>query len=363
MKILFCIDTMTKGGAERVIANLSNMFIKNGDRVSIVTLLKRDSAYELDKKIIFDTLSIKEGKKNVFSKIYHTIKNIKDMRKYIHNNNFDVVISFLPRASFYTALAMFGLKCKLIISERNDPNSIYKTNFEKFIYKKIYSFADGFVFQTKDAQKFFSKRIQDKSIVIPNPVNDAFYIEKKVLKRKKHIINVGRLTEQKNQELLIYSFSEFSEIYDDYKLYIYGEGPLRKKLEQQIKKLNLNDKVFLPGNVDNIQDKIFDASMFVFSSDYEGMPNALMEALTLGVPCVSTDCPCGGPRELITNNVDGMLVPTNDKKAMVDAMKKIIENDLFETFSSKSKAKMKNYKIEKINFKWEKYVKKIVNGG
>lgn len=360
MKILFCIDTMTKGGAERVISNLANMFVNEGNEVYILTLLKGDSAYQLNDKICIDSLKIKEGKKNVPEKIFSISKNVINMRKYIKRNNFDVIISFLPRASWYSAISTIGLKNKLIISERNDPNSIYRSKFQKKMYRMIYNMADGIVFQTNDAKNFFSKKVQNNSVVISNPVNDIFFDNVKVKKRLKNIVNVGRLSEQKNHKLLIDAFADFSKEYRDYKLIIYGEGPLRKKLETQVNNLGLANKVLLPGIEDNIKDKIYNSSMFVFTSDYEGMPNSLMEAMALGIPCISTDCPCGGPREIIENNVDGILVHVSNKDEITLAMKKIIEENLFDSFSEKSKKKMENYKIDIINKKWKQYIKFIV---
>ena len=165
MKILFCIDNMTKGGAERVIANLSNMFAKKNDDIYILTLLKGDSSYQLDNKIHFDSLQIKEGKKNIFEKIFYTLKNVVDMRRYIKKNNFDIMISFLPRASWYSAIATRGINTKLIISERNDPASIYKSTFQRKMYRLIYNMANGVVFQTNDAKTFFSKKVQRDSVL------------------------------------------------------------------------------------------------------------------------------------------------------------------------------------------------------
>lgn len=363
MKILFCIDSMTKGGAERVISNLANMFVNEANsEVYILTLLKGDSAYQLNDKIHFDSLKIKEGKKNILEKIFSVLKNTKSMRKYIKRNSIDVVISFLPRASWYSAISTIGLKSKLIISERNDPNSIYKSTFQKKMYKMIYNMSDGAVFQTNDAKMFFSKKVQNNSVVISNPVNDTFFDNIKVEKRLKNIVSVGRLSEQKNHKLLIAAFSDFSKEYKDYKLIIYGDGPLRDELENQIKNLKLKNKVILAGIENNIKEKIYNASMFVFTSDYEGMPNALMEAMTLGIPCISTDCPCGGPREIIDDDVDGILVHVNNKDEIVSAMKEIIEENLFDSFSEKAKKKMKNYKIDVINKKWKQYINFIVKG-
>ncbi len=360
MKICFFIDTMTCGGAERVIANLSNYLVKLNYDVTILTLLDRECAYSLDDKVIYKSLKIKEGKKSLYKKVISIFDNVKLLSKYLKDNKPDIVISFLPRASYYSAIACKKNKTKLIISERNDPKAIYNTYLKKVLTKFLYAKANFMVFQTEEAKMFFQKSIRNKSIIIPNPVNDLFLTNIYEGIRKKKIVTVGRLTEQKNQILLINSFDKFVKNHSDFELYIYGEGPLREKLENEIENLSLSNKVFLPGVSNNIMDCIIDASMFVLSSNYEGMPNALMEALALGVPSISTDCPCGGPFELITNNENGILIPINDVENLVLAMNKLAENqNLQEKFSKNSSSKMKNYSVDKINARWLKIIKEI----
>ena len=363
MKILFCIDTMTSGGAERVIANLANYLSKLNHEVTILTLLDRECAYKLDSSVKYHSLKIREGKKKIFDKIKSIFENKKKYLKYLENNKQDIIISFLPRASYYSAMVAKKSKTKLIISERNDPSSIYNSIFKRVWTKFMYKKADGFVFQTKMASEFFNKDIVNRSVIIPNPVNDSFFIDYYKGNRKKIIVSIGRLSSQKNQLLLINAFKKVSDNHSDYKLIIYGEGPLRNELENRIKELNLSDKVFLPGISKNILEDIYDASMFVLPSNYEGMPNALMEALALGIPSISTDCSCGGPRELIINNKDGLLIPVNDKESLIEAMENLINNpDKCLKFSKASNKKMKKYNVEEINKKWLAIINKVLKG-
>lgn len=358
MRILFFIDSINKGGAERVLTNLANNFSLNND-VTILTLLDKNIEYTINDTVTFKCLKIKEGKKNIFQKAYYTLKNLKNVAK-VFRNKYDVVISFLPRSSFYAALGAKITNTKLIISERNDPSSIYTSNLKKIIFSKIYSLADGFVFQTNDAKNFFCDKIQKKSLIIPNPVSEIFYDYKNPIKRKKNIVSIGRLEEQKNQKLLIEAFKEFKKNNSGYKLIIYGDGPLRVKLESLINEFNLENDVLLPGVVSNISEHIYDAAAFVLTSFYEGMPNALMEALTLGVPSISSDCPCGGPKELIDDGENGYLFKNNDKDELLSCLEKIIDKDISEKFSKNSRKKMLSYKPNIINEKCENYVKEIV---
>lgn len=357
MKIMFCLGSMNKGGAERVIANLSNEFCKKYD-ISIVVTSPDEPMYELDKKIKFITLDKYDDKKcNV---LFRNIRRISRLRKIIKNINSDIIVSLLPEPTYRIMVARMFLNKKVIISVRNDPKIEYNTWFKKILVKLLYTNANGFIFQTPDAQSWFSKKIQDKSIVIPNPINEKFICEPYLKERKKEIVTVGRLVEQKNHKLLIDAFYEFCKDYNDYILKIYGEGPLKQELQNQINNLELNKNVILMGETNDVKKEIYKSGIFVLSSDYEGMPNALMEAMALGIPCISTDCPCGGPRYLIEDSVDGFLINVNDKNSLVKSLKYIVENsDKMEKISINSNKKMKKYDLKVIAHIWEEYIKKI----
>jgi glycosyltransferase involved in cell wall biosynthesis len=182
----------------------------------------------------------------------------------------------------------------------------------KYLYKK----ADGFVFQTEDAAKYFEGIIKCDSKIIPNPINPKFIKEPYKGEREKNIVTVGRLESQKNQKMLIEAFGKIESKYPEYSLLIYGDGSKKEELQDLIKEKGLENKVILKGKIDDVENVIDKAKMFVLSSDYEGMPNALMEAMALGLPCISTDCPCGGPRYLMENGKSGLLVPVGNSDAM-----------------------------------------------
>lgn len=357
MKIMFCLGSMTKGGAERVIANLSNDLVNKYD-ISIVVTPPDKPMYELDKRITYYTLDSTKLKKGVFAR---TIHRVIKLRKTIKKYNPDIIVSLLPEPTFRIMIAKIGLHKKAIISVRNDPNVEYNTMTKKILMKLLYSRANGFIFQTNDAKKYFSKKIQKKSAVIPNPINDSFICKPYDKKREKIIVSVGRLTKQKNQKLLIDSFYEVHKKYDDYILKIYGSGELKDDLENQIEKLGLKKSAFLMGEVDDIKEEIYKSCLFVLTSDYEGMPNALLEAMALGIPCISTNCPIGGPKSLINNYDNGILVEVNDKNKIVDAMIKIIRDDKFAKKIGDNANKICNeLNSTIINDKWEKYILKVI---
>ena len=356
MKILFYIGNLRKGGAERVVATLSNKLVEKNEVIIIITTDEKVE-YSLDKSIKLFSLKNFDGNKNPLVKNIIYLKRLKD---YIKEIDPDIILGFLPEPSYRLLILKPFIKSPVIISDRNDPKIEYASLKSRTIMKFLYKRADGFVFQTDEARDYFCKKIQDKSIVIANPVDDRFLKTKYVGYKSTEFINVGRLNEQKNQILLIESFKDVIKKYPNYKLLIYGEGSLKNELSMYIKDNKLNNNVKLCGNVDDIDNILKDKKGFILSSKYEGMPNALMEAMAVGVPCISTDCPCGGPRELIKNNINGLLVKSNDKNELVSAMYKIIENDkMCKKIAMSAKKNMNNYSCDKIVSKWFEFMKEV----
>ena len=269
----------------------------------------------------------------------------------------DIIIAFLPEPSFRLMVAKAFLPVKTIISVRNDPNVEYDNYIKRLLVKVLYTKADGFVFQTPDAREWFPKKIRQKSVIIPNLIDEKFFCEPYTGKREKTVVNVGRLVEQKNQKLLIDAFYEFRKVHSDYRLKIYGDGPLKNELKEQIERLELVGSVKLMGEVFDIKKEIYKAGMFVLTSDYEGMPNALMEAMALGVPCISTDCPIGGPRFLIRSSDYGLLVKTGSENEVKNAMEKIGANHISDCRSFTGHHQFCNLFISsKISGAWRRYI-------
>ena len=194
-----------------------------------------------------------------------------------------------------------------------------------------------------------------------NAINKEFITAEYSGPRNKQIVSSGRLTEQKNHALLIKAFAGITAKYPAYKLVIYGDGPLRKDLELLASNLGIADKVSFPGYTTEIRKKIERSSLFVLSSDFEGMPNALMEAMALGVPCISTDCKGGGARFLIKNGTNGLLTPIGDVEALQTAMEKILSDQFFADNLSHNAHKLcETHSPEKIYAEWENLIKKVV---
>lgn len=348
-KIMFVIGSLGKGGAERVISLLGNEFVSRGYRVKICLLLNSKIEYELNEKIEVCYLNRKR-RFNILNAIYW----IRHLRQEIFSYSPNYVISFVARINIISLIAGSKLNIPIIISERNDPKrdgrSIITKLFTYFCYKK----ASKIVFQTKWAQNCFPRNIRKNSVIIHNPIqiNQKYYEYYPV---KNRIISVGRLSKQKNHKLLIKAFKNIHMDYPDLKLYIYGEGVLRKKLEVLIKSLNLGGKVFLPGSTNDIYKEIRESSTFVLPSDYEGLSNAMMEAMTLKIPIVSTNCP--GALELLVNDKSALIFPRKNRKKLEEALLRIINNPEYSLrLANEAFEKAKNFELEKIIEDWIKLI-------
>lgn len=348
-KIIIITRNMCAGGAERVIAQLSNYLIKKKTDCTIITTDKSEVFYDLDRKIKLIPVG-RKSKNKIFDRIIcYTI-----IRKIVIKERPYVVLTMPEDTGIYAILALVGTGIPVFVSERNNPWKMPDVNITRFLRHLAYPFAKCIIFQTETAKSFFSKNIQKKGIVLPNPVDATRIPEKYTGVRKKIITGVGRLSGQKNFKLLIDAFNIFLQKNADYVLHIYGEGDLRKELEEYIKNLGLENKVALLGRKQNILEIINSSACFVLSSDYEGMPNVLLESMCMGMPVVSTDCPSGGPRSLIKDGYNGFLVPVNDKYKMAEAIEKMSCEEIANKCAANAyllRAKMTDKKIFE---KWEK---------
>lgn len=354
-KIMFYINSINHGGAERVLTTLASQFSEQYTCI-FVTSFKGENEYFLNERI--HRISCYE--KPIKGTLKRNYLLIKKLRKLIKEEKPDVLISFMAEPNFRALMATKGLKTKNIISIRNDPNKEYGSFLFRFLAKRLYKKAEGVVFQTEDAKNWFSKKIQKKSKIIYNQVDERFF-EETFQGERKDIVSVGRLTAQKNQKMLIEAFAGIADQIED-NLIIYGEGNLRAELEELIKQKGLQNRIFQPGTIKDVPNAIKTAKLFVLSSDYEGMPNALMEAMALGIPCISTDCPCGGPRMLIRHQQNGFLVPVGDVKVLQEQMKIVLSMTEMEQHQIGLNAKetAEQFEPKKVFEAWEAYVSQIL---
>ena len=310
-KIVFFIGTLGNGGAERVVSILTRKYITMGLPVEIVLYYDEEPFYDIhpDVKITYIERETKSKK---------LLKNVRWLRRYFIQNA-DVVVSFLAQFNMIALAAAFGTKIPVVVADRNDPRHMPKQGPVRIARNWLYRLADTVVVQTQHNKDYFSKSLQKKCQIIYNPVDIQ---EQKGLAlrtdKKRRIVSAARLMKQKNQLMLIDAFAQIKKNFPDYTLTIYGEGPFRETLEKRIEELGLGDSVSLPGKVQNVFDCIADADLFVLSSNFEGMPNALIEAMCLGLPVISTKV--SGATDLIEHGKNGLLTDVGNTQQMVECM-------------------------------------------
>ena len=347
--VIFVTSALHGGGAERVIATLANHLVRSGDHVTVLMVAGTESVYRLEPGV--DMISV--GQPSHGNPVTQ-IKRVFSMRKFFRKHRDSVMISFGTSINLFTIMASLGLQNKVIVSERNDPNQCSYRILRDFIY----SFGRNFVFQTEDAKACFPEKIQRKSVVIPNPIrNDLPEIYDGI--REKKIAAVGRLEPQKNHKLLLEAFAGFHRKFPEYELHIFGKGGLEQELRQQAVDLGIGDKVVFEGFCSNVLERIRTWSMYVLSSDYEGISNSLMEAMALGLPCISTDCPIGGSAMCIENGKNGLLVPLRDKEALRRAMETLAENGKAAEELGREAVKVRSiFAEDRIIAMWSEYMEK-----
>ena len=356
-RIVFYIAGLQRGGAERVLADLANFFVHNDYDVTVFTDCLLEKEYYLEPGIRREVV----GYEPTGKRLTDMVKRITTIRKAYLRVKPDVVVSFIGKTNIRAVLASFGTGIPVIVSVRSGPQREYYSAAMKILAKCLFGFAAGTVFQTEGAKDWFGKRVQKKSVILANPLHDSVIRFRYDGARADEIVAVGRLVEVKNYRLLLKAFAQIADKYPGTVLKICGDGPERENLLQYVKELAIDSRVLFMGDCDNVPDAIYRSRLFVLSSDVEGMPNALLEAMSMGLAVISTDCPCGGPRAVIQNGQNGILVPVGDDAALAEAIDRVLSNPGLEESLGKNAHKIQErLSPEKVNEQWREYIESVM---
>lgn len=390
-KFLMIMPVMKGGGAERVAALLTNEFHKNGyDCEFMLTSMCKDDAInpDLDSAIPLTDISKKQ---NAFSKLFFAAlavfasllckpfealgkqapalfarlsfvaqyqAEIKSVRNKLKSSPDASVITFLQPSIPITLFAAKGLPNKIVISERGDPKRQMKKRFGYNFIKKYYQRADAVVFQTNDAKAAYPENIAQKGTVIFNPINDKLP-EPYHGEREKYVTTFCRISRQKNLSMLVEAFAEFHKKFSDYRLKIIGEPQNDDDRTHLAEAKELAEKLLITDFIDfmpfsaQVHSLIIRDAMYVNSSDYEGMSNAMLEAMAIGMPVICTDCPIGGANAVIRNGENGILTEVGNPKDFADAIIKVLsDKDLAESLSLNAAKIRDELSLENISQKW-----------
>jgi len=328
MRIVLLTSSLNSGGAERVASTLCNAWAARGDHVTLIPTFSGGGSpfYKINQNVELVYLADVVGGKN--KNILSFIQRLYVLRRLIQSKNPDVVISFLPNVNVAAILAMAFLKTPLLIGERTDPTSRSYPLFWKLACRFTYRFADILTVQTESVANKIGplypglKKIRS----ISNPLPDDIVLRQhKPANDRKVLLSLGRLATEKQVDHIITAFSRLASDFSDWVLYIYGEGLEMSSIEKQVQSLQLQGRVLIKGPTSNPWDVMSNSSIFIMTSKFEGFPNALLESMGVGLPCIAYDCP-SGPRDITRGGVDAILVPLNDEHSLTQAMKDLMGN-------------------------------------
>lgn len=329
MRLALVISNLASGGAQRVMSILANAWATKGWKITLLTLDKgvEPPFYDLHPAVMYRPLGLSGTSSTPMHGVFNNLKRVWVLRQAIKQSSPQLVISFMDKPNVLTILATLGLRLPVVISERIDPahHSIGKAwdRLRRWVYPRC----TRLVVQSSSALSYFSAKVQRRTHVIPNPVllphSSKTTPRHACSQSTKTVVAMGRLREQKGFDLLLGAFARVAPKHPEWSLVIWGEGPLRPHFERVRNERGLQGRVSFPGLTRQPLENMQKADLFVLSSRYEGFPNALCEAMACGLPVISFDCP-SGPREIITNGVDGVLVPPEDVEALAAAMDRLL---------------------------------------
>jgi len=354
MKIVFVVSTLKFSGAEKILYFLISE-LNNFHEISIIFTGENKKDHRFP-----DVIQYFVSASN-FIKRRHLIRKILIMVRP------EYVVSFNINTNIDLILSNFLLKGKTVVCERNDPHYYPSSYLRRARRDFIYNFADLYVFQTKEILSYFSKRIQKRSFIIPNFIEDLpnkpNFCTSDIPIRKAFGM-FSRLDEkQKDISTAILAFVKFAESNSDYVLEIYGEGRDKEFYEKLISSFGAEDRIKLMGRVEASIPIMQSIDIFIITSKFEGMPNSLIEAMAIGKPCISSEFSGGGATFLIENDVNGLLFPVGDIDKLASLMSFIVENPIKKSeLSINAKERAKSLSLANIFPLWEKiFIKNEAN--
>ena len=364
-KIAFHLNCLAQGGAERVVSSLANELAAEGEDVYVATEWQDEDEFALDPRVTRVHVGLRESdeSKNRVTKFFLRIKYLKE---FVREYKPDILIAFAQRANYRALMAAGDSDTPVLISIRTDPTGHYDAFSDKVQIKWLFPKAAGCVFQTTGQREFFYPYLQENSRIILNPINPKYIGTKKVDDKdsEKAVVHHARLVDFKNQPMLLRAFIRVHEKHPDYVLRLYGGDSFdgtKEILDRIIEENNASEYIFLMGPSDSLEKELPKGMVYAFTSDWEGLPNSLLEAMALGMPIVATDCPCGGPATVMKDGENGLLIPIKNEDALVDGLNRLIEDrELANRLGDEARKISDIANAEAVAVQWKEYINELI---
>jgi glycosyltransferase involved in cell wall biosynthesis len=357
MRLTMLIHSMSSGGAERVLATTANAWAARGWRITLLTFDDGSEApfYRLDPRIEHRPLGIERASSGALQAVTANLRRALAIRRAIVDSKPDAVLSFLDVVNVRVLLSTIGISQPVIVKEETDPGQKQLGKEWKALRRLLYPLASRVVVLSEDALSYFPASIQRNARIIPNPIEVGSATSPAQISGKTAIA-MGRFVPEKGFDMLLDAFARIERRHPDWRLVIWGDGPLRPELETQRDRLGLRERAELPGRTADPFTELRAADLFVMSSRREGFPMALGEAMACGLPAVSFDCR-SGPRQLIRPGIDGVLVENANVAALADAMSDLMTNDdERRRLAERAPDVLERFGTERVLAMWEKLI-------
>jgi len=358
LRITLIIESMASGGAARAMSHITNYWVEHGREVTLITLDSvQDDLYAVHTKVRRVGLDLMGGSRNFAAAVGNNLRRLKRLRQEIRASRPDVILSSMNSMNILTLVASLGLRIPVIIWEHYEPRWVSIGRVWGALQYLVYPRATALVVLTESARGWYERFVRSSAVhVIPNPVVIAGTEHNGVPRRKDlggMIAAMGRLSPEKSFDLLLQAFARCARKYQNWSLVILGEGDERSRLEALTHELGITDRVSLPGSVREPTTVLRKADLFVLSSRFEAFPMALMEAMACKLAVISTDCD-SGPREIIRDGVDGVLVPPHDLDALASTMDRLMADPAErQRIASRAIEVLDRFSIHKIMNMWD----------
>jgi glycosyltransferase involved in cell wall biosynthesis len=345
-KICFVSHGLSGGGMERALVSLANYFAENEHEVTILNIYKTEIFFDLDTRIRVIWPDFERT-----NRVLYILRLLPFIRRNIKNIKPDVVLSFGETFNSYVVFASAFLKTRIVLTNRMWPQlrlGFPADNLNRILYR----FADGVIAQTQTAKEIIKKKAYNRNIiVIPNSVVPINANRKE---KKQQIVSVGRLTKAKGHTILLKAFAKLQV--KEWSLHLIGDGSERQSLEREANALEIADKVYFHGHLKDFSTLLAESEIFVLPSLFEGFPNALIEAMSLPLACISSDC-IAGPGDIIQHGVNGILVKPGDVPELTTAIEKLISEKAYRDSLAKEAYKVRStYDFETIAHRYLEFM-------